>query len=421
MIIKLDDKEAQMKLLSRQSEYNSGKVNLRKAEIKKEKTEIDFKRHKSMHDRQLVSKSDLENAEYDLEILKNDYESLKSQQEDLRSAVEMARIELERTKIVAPFDGIIASIEIKEFENIAPGRTVCRLIDDSELIVKASVDEVDALSMEPGQKAKILIDALPDEEFSGILTRISPIVTSQGEQNRTVGIWVKFAKTSPNIKGFDISGTCLPAKEVGGDYFDFVKLGSSKLGIAVGDVSGKGVPAAIYMTLTKGILQSHAEENISPKLVLNKVNKLLYRTIEKNSFVSMFYAILDTDSKQLTYARAGHNPGIIVSQSDGDSTLLTAEGIALGLEEGTVFDKTLEENTINVKSGDTLIFYTDGIVEAMNEKLNEFGEDNFLDLVSKNNNLTSSQMIDLILKEVKDFTSNFPQNDDITIVVIKVL
>ncbi len=228
-------------------------------------------------------------------------------------------------------------------------------------------------------------------------------------------------KSSPKVKGFDISGTCLPAKEVGGDYFDFVKLGASKLGIAVGDVSGKGVPAAIYMTLTKGILQSHAEENISPKLVLNKVNKLLYRTIEKNSFVSMFYAILDIEEKKLTYARAGHNPGIVVNQSDGNSTLLTAEGIALGLEEGTVFDKTLQENTIDVHSGDTLVFYTDGIVEAMNEKLNEFGEDKFLEIVAENRHLTSSQMIELILKEVKEFASNYPQNDDITLVVIKVL
>lgn len=256
----------------------------------------------------------------------------------------------------------------------------------------------------------------------GHIKRISERERMQKEleiaRNVQVGL---LPKTSPEIIGFDISGTCLPAKEVGGDYFDFVKLSPSKLGIAVGDVSGKGVPAAIYMTLTKGILQSHAEENISPKLVLNKVNKLLYRTIEKNSFVSMFYAILETETKKLTYARAGHNPGIVVSQVDGDSTLLTSEGIALGLEEGIVFDKTLQENTIDVKSGDTLVFYTDGIVEAMNERLDEFGEDKFLEIVAKNQNLTSSQMIDFILKEVKDFASNYPQNDDITLVVIKVL
>ena len=135
----------------------------------------------------------------------------------------------------------------------------------------------------------------------------------------------------------------------------------------------------------------------------------------------MFYAILDIETKKLTYARAGHNPGIVVSQGDGDSTLLTAEGIALGLEQGPVFDKTLQENTIDVKSGDTLVFYTDGIVEAMNEKLNEFGEEKFLDIVAKNRHLSSAKMIDLILKEVKSFADNYPQNDDITLVVIKVL
>jgi hypothetical protein len=256
----------------------------------------------------------------------------------------------------------------------------------------------------------------------GHVKRISERERMQKEleiaRNVQVGL---LPKTSPQLKGFDISGTCLPAKEVGGDYFDFVTLSPSKLGIAVGDVSGKGVPAAIYMTLTKGILQSHAEENISPKMVLSKVNKLLYRTIEKNSFVSMFYAILDTDTKELTYARAGHNPGIVVSQSDGNSTLLSSEGIALGLEEGTVFDRTLQENTMEVHSGDTLVFYTDGIVEAMNDKLNEFGEEKFLQIISDNRNLTSSQMIDLILKEIKEFASNYPQNDDITLVVIKVL
>lgn len=228
-------------------------------------------------------------------------------------------------------------------------------------------------------------------------------------------------KSSPQLTGFDIGGTCLPAKEVGGDYFDFVKLGESKLGIAIGDVSGKGVPAAIYMTLTKGILQSHAEENISPKLVLNKVNKLLYRSIEKNSFVSMFYAILDIKEHKLTYSRAGHNPGIVVNQIDGNSTLLTANGIALGLEEGTVFDKTLQEHSLEVKAGDMLVFYTDGIVEAMNEQREEFGEEKFLDIIAKNRQLSSAQMIKLIINEVKSFAGNYPQNDDITLVVIKVL
>jgi sigma-B regulation protein RsbU (phosphoserine phosphatase) len=228
-------------------------------------------------------------------------------------------------------------------------------------------------------------------------------------------------KENPNISGFDISGLCKPAKEVGGDYFDFVYLSKNKLGIAIGDVSGKGVPAAIYMTLTKGILQSHADENISPKIVLNKVNKLLYRNIERNSFVSMFYAILDINERTLTFARAGHNPGIMINQRDGASRLLTTDGIALGLEEGTVFDKTLKEHTIKLNRGDALIFYTDGFTEAMNTRLEEYGEEAFLEIISKNSHLPTTELIRKIISEIEKFTNEAQQHDDMTIVIIKVL
>jgi hypothetical protein len=227
-------------------------------------------------------------------------------------------------------------------------------------------------------------------------------------------------KTNPKIKGFDIGGTCLPAKEVGGDYFDFVTLGPKKLGIAIGDVSGKGVPAAIYMTLTKGILQSHADDTISPRLVLNKVNKLLYRNIEKNSFVSMFYAVLDINDKTLTFARAGHNPGIMINQKDGSNEELNTSGIALGLEEGTVFNQMLHEQTINLASGDTLVFYTDGFTEAMNSVQEEYGEERFVKLISANRSMSAQELIDIMVKSVKEFSEDAPQHDDMTVVVIKI-
>jgi sigma-B regulation protein RsbU (phosphoserine phosphatase) len=228
-------------------------------------------------------------------------------------------------------------------------------------------------------------------------------------------------KSNPELKGFDIAGTCLPAKEVGGDYFDFVTLGPKKLGIAIGDVSGKGVPAAIYMTLTKGILQSHADETISPRLVLNKVNKLLYRNIEKNSFVSMFYAVLDIVQKNLTFARAGHNPGIMINQKDGSNQALHTDGIALGMEEGAVFNKTLKEQTIKLREGDTLVFYTDGFTEAMNPNLEEFGEPAFIDLISKNRDKSARELINLLVGSVKTFSKDTPQHDDMTVVIIKIL
>lgn len=226
-------------------------------------------------------------------------------------------------------------------------------------------------------------------------------------------------KEQPNIPGYEISSLSIPAKEAGGDYYDFVKLSEGKLGIAIGDVSGKGVGAAIYMTLTKGILQAHAEENVSPKIVLGKVNKLLYKTIEKNSFVSMFYAILNMNDHSLLYSRAGHNPGIFCSFEERDSKLLMSKGIALGLEEGKVFQDTLNEDTIQLKEGDVVVFYTDGFTEAMNHKLEQYGEEKLIKLIQDNREKHSQEILDLILKDVHHFTKDFPQHDDMTIVILK--
>lgn len=226
-------------------------------------------------------------------------------------------------------------------------------------------------------------------------------------------------KEQPKLKNYEIASLSIPAKEAGGDYYDFVTLSENKIGIAIGDVSGKGVGAAIYMTLTKGILQAHAEENISPKNVLAKVNKLLYKTIEKNSFVSMFYSILDIDKHSLLYARAGHNPAIFSSSKSEGAHYLMSKGIALGLEEGTIFTNTLNEETIQLEAGDVIVLYTDGFTEAMNEKRELYGESRFTKLIQENKYLSAQQILDLILKEVHKFTGHHPQHDDMTIVVLK--
>jgi phosphoserine phosphatase RsbU/P len=228
-------------------------------------------------------------------------------------------------------------------------------------------------------------------------------------------------KTQPSIGGFDIAGICIPAKEVGGDYYDFVSLPDNRIGIALGDVSGKGVPAAIYMTLTKGILQSHAEEGISPRSVLIKVNSLMYRTIERNSFVSMFYAILDVRSRTIRYARAGQCPVIVVHGAGTTGSFVSPRGMALGLENGTVFDAVLEEQEMPLTAGQVLVFYTDGFTEAMDAHGEEFGEERLLASISRHRGEKASILIDAICADVTSFTGNVPQHDDMTMVVVRVL
>ena len=226
-------------------------------------------------------------------------------------------------------------------------------------------------------------------------------------------------KEEPVIPGYEIASISIPAVEAGGDYFDFVKLSENKMGIAIGDVSGKGVGAAIYMTLTKGILQAHAEEDVSPKNVLSKVNRLLYKTIEKNSFVSMFYAILDVNNHNILYSRAGHNPGILCSLADGGTKLLFSKGMALGLEQGSIFTSTLNEEEIEIKQGDVFVLYTDGFTEAMNEKQELYGEEKLINLIKNNNNLSAHNLMNLVLRDVRKFVDNYPQHDDMTMLIVK--
>jgi hypothetical protein len=228
-------------------------------------------------------------------------------------------------------------------------------------------------------------------------------------------------KSNPQVAGYDIAGSCIPALEVGGDYYDFVHLPGGKIGIAIGDVSGKGVPAAIYMTLTKGILQSNAEENTSPKDVLRKVNSLMFRTVERNTFVSMFYAVLDLTTRTLRFARAGQCPLILAQDASGAGSFMTPRGLALGLEMGKVFDATLEEQEIHLSQGDILVFYTDGFTEAMTATGEEYGEDRLMESVRRHRAGSAAEIIRAIGDDLRRHTSSVPQHDDMTMVVVKVL
>jgi len=266
----------------------------------------------------------------------------------------------------------------------------------------------------------------PEEEHQDLLPahirRITERERMQKELEIARHVQMKLLpKESPRLPGYDVAGICIPATEVGGDYFDFINLGRGKLGIAVGDVSGKGVSAAIYMTLTKGILQSHVGFDDSPVTVLGRVNSLIYRTIEKGIFVSLFYAVLDTSSRELIYSRAGHNPGILLKSDSENFESLHPPGMALGLDEGELFSSVIEESTVSLSSGDVLVFYTDGITEAMNVGEEEYGEERLTKCISDNSHLSSKQMVDQITADVNRFAGSQPQHDDITLVVMRVL
>ncbi len=229
-------------------------------------------------------------------------------------------------------------------------------------------------------------------------------------------------KEKPVIPGYLISSMCIPALEVGGDYFDFIKLDENKIGIVIADVAGKGLPAAIYMTLTKGAFQSYAALSQSPKEVLTKLNSLIYDTIERGNFITMFYAVLDFENDKLTFSRAGHEPVIYFNNKEEKLSLLQPGGIGLGLEEGKIFSRSIEENIIDILQGDSFLFLTDGLTDSKNEKNTDFAMNNLLNFIKNYNvkhlNLQPRELLDKLSDEIKSFRNSTPQYDDITAIAI---
>ena len=226
-------------------------------------------------------------------------------------------------------------------------------------------------------------------------------------------------KENPALKGIDIASTCIPAFEVGGDYYDFIRLGKNKLGIIIGDVSGKGTQAAFYMTLTKGFLKAIAKHTDSPAEVLTKMNELFYENVERGRFISMIYAVVDLENKLIRIARAGHNP-VIYHDSEGKLNLISPNGLALGLEKGDLFSKVITESVEKLESGKTFIFYTDGFTEAVNRKGDEYGLDRMVEIVRSWNYSTASEIKDKMIADVNKFIGKAQQHDDMTMVILKI-
>ena len=228
-------------------------------------------------------------------------------------------------------------------------------------------------------------------------------------------------KANPKTYQLDIASRCAPALEVGGDYYDFIDVGEKRLGVAVGDVSGKGTQAAFFMTLTKGFLRALAGVSLSPAAVLTRVNKLFYENVERGVFISMVYGIFDTEQHVLTFARAGHNPLIMRKEQAKQVQVVNPMGLALGLDQGETFGKSIQEVKVQFQPGDLFVFYTDGFPEAMNKTLELFGEDRLCKTIERHADGSAAEIMEGIFSEMKLFTGKAKQHDDMTIVVVKVV
>ncbi len=227
-------------------------------------------------------------------------------------------------------------------------------------------------------------------------------------------------KSDPRIPGLDIASRCAPAMEVGGDYYDFIDHGDGKLGVAIGDVSGKGTQAAFYMTLTKGFLKALGRGTASPTRVLSELNRLFYENVERGHFISMIYAVFDMQAMRVTFARAGHTP-LMRRNAEGPVEVVQSRGMALGFERGALFDSAIEEITLDIRRGDVFVLYTDGYPEAMTRRREEFGEERLRSILQRQEGGSAAEILESMYRETRRFAGKAEQHDDMTMVVLRVL
>lgn len=224
----------------------------------------------------------------------------------------------------------------------------------------------------------------------------------------------------PEIPGCSVAASCQPAREVGGDLFDFLQLADGRWTIAVGDVSGKGVPAALYMTLTKGLLIATTQDNADLVDIAAHLNGHIRDVAGRRTFVTMALGAFDPETRTFDHVRAGHNPVVWKRASDNSASFLNAPGIGLGIVSERLFRRATRTGRVELNSGDLLVFYSDGLTEAMNHSNEQFGDERLLQVVENADGQDAGAVRERILSEVTGFLGGVAPQDDMTIVVLRV-
>ena len=272
-------------------------------------------------------------------------------------------------------------------------------LNDLEITIEKSLKEIEAYKQALTSREKLIAIQQELDIATAIQTSILP----------------KTFPPFPDRKEFDIHANMITAKEVGGDLYDFFLIDKYRLGIIIGDVSGKGIAAALLMAVSKTLLKATALKGIPADNVLREVNNILVDDSPSNMFVTLFYGVLDTRNGAFEYCNAGHNTPFLVS-SEGEVKALDNVG---GLILGAMKDAEYESNVIIVKSGESIFLYTDGVTEAMNKNEEEFEESRLLKCLSGKVNVSSQGLIQNVFDDVQNFANGKEQSDDITCLSLK--
>jgi sigma-B regulation protein RsbU (phosphoserine phosphatase) len=225
---------------------------------------------------------------------------------------------------------------------------------------------------------------------------------------------------APDTPGFELAGRNIPAKLVSGDYYDFVPVGETHVGVTIADVSGKGIPAALLTAMCRSVLRAKAPFHpTSPAAALAALNRNLFPDIREDMFITIAYAVLPKDSGTVTLARAGHTDPFVWRQQTGQVEVIKSGGLAVGVDTGDVFERVTKDVAVTMESGDVLLLYTDGINEATDHKGLEFGEERIktvLGLAAPNG---AEAVVEALCDAVQTFAGSEAQADDITLVVVR--
>ncbi len=270
-----------------------------------------------------------------------------------------------------------------------------------------------------------LLNAVADQAAIAISNaRMHEIVDEQERLEREIEIARKVQESllpnsHPAVPGFEIRAFSQAARQIGGDYYDFVWVDEDHLAIVIADVAGKGIPGALTMAAMRSALRALVQEDITARELTIRLNDFIFGDLKRDVFISLSLAILDVTARTLSIIRAGHEPTILFRHKDTQPNLVIASGMALGLDRGSLFKESREESVIKLETGDLVIFYTDGLTEAMNEEGMEFTLERFLGVIQECRGANLEDLLGRVREEVDLFNGDQPPHDDVTLVVLR--
>lgn len=264
------------------------------------------------------------------------------------------------------------------------------------------------LSIIGSQSAQLIENARLYEEEKALLSL-------QEEMKMAASIQLKLLPDrSPDIPGFEVASVNIPARSVGGDYYDFISLESGRIGFCVGDITGKGMPAAMLMANLQATIRSQATMHEDTVRCLTGTNKLLFRSTDPDKFATIFYGILEPETGTVEFANGGHDAPLLMRKDDGIE-LLQATGLLVGVMETAIYHK----GTVGMQAGDVLLIYTDGVTEAMNPKNKEYGLQRLEKTLASHHGHPAEEIRGFIIQDVREHVEGASQSDDITLMIIK--